>query len=63
MSFCIRGNGRFLAVWLAVTVALCFIGGAVTGVLAGGAWPGRVVGMIGAVSAVWLIIRLSGRSS
>jgi hypothetical protein len=63
MSIGIRGNGKFLAVWIVVTVVLCLILGAATGALIGGVWPGRVVGITGAVSAVLLVSRLSSRSS
>lgn len=63
MSFDIKGKGKFLAVWIAVTIVLCLILGAATGATIGGVWPGRVVGATSAVSAVLLVTRLSSRSS
>ena len=59
MALQIKGNGKLMAIWLVVTIILACIGGAATGALVGGAWPGRVVGIIGAACSVWLVTRLS----
>lgn len=60
MAMQIKDNGKLIALWLVVTVALSMLGGSVTGALVGGSWPGYVVSGIGTGCVIWLIQRLSG---
>ncbi len=59
MALQFKGNGKLIVIWLVVTLVLMVAGGAVTGAIAPGSWPGYVVSGIGAGCTIWLIQRLS----
>ncbi len=62
MTMKIKGNGRLIAIWFVVAVILAMAGGAITGALEPGVWPGRVVAGIATGCVVWLFNRLSATS-